>query len=107
MNPDIRIWETFTPYFETRNIHFYIYKFGFHIVEFYNPMQKKEGGQSKDEGEGTGVDFRFEKVMPDKKRITYIEVILIYIISRPESSEPYSLHRDIQFPVLVRLNGSN
>ena len=53
-------------------------------------MSKKEGSMSEDE-----------------KRITYIEVILTYIISQPESSEPYSLHRDIQFPVLVRLNGSN
>ncbi len=30
--------------FETRNIHFYINKCGFHIVEFYNPMYRKESG---------------------------------------------------------------
>ena len=32
--PQTVVWETHTPYFETRNIHFYINKCGFHIVEF-------------------------------------------------------------------------
>lgn len=30
--PDTIVWETCTPYFETRNIHFYVNKCGFHIV---------------------------------------------------------------------------
>ncbi len=30
------VWETGTPYFERRNIHFYVNKCGFHIVEYYN-----------------------------------------------------------------------
>lgn len=34
--PATRVWETGTPYFEVRNIHFYVNKCGFHIVEFYN-----------------------------------------------------------------------
>ena len=34
MYPEIIVWETFTPYFEKRNIHFYVNKCGFHIVEF-------------------------------------------------------------------------
>jgi len=34
--PETLIWETCTPYFETRNIHFYVNKCGFHIVEFFN-----------------------------------------------------------------------
>ena len=34
--PDTIVWETCTPYFETRNIHFYVNKCGFHIVEFFN-----------------------------------------------------------------------
>ena len=32
MYPEIEIWETVTPYFEKRNIHFYVYKCGFHII---------------------------------------------------------------------------
>ena len=34
--PETIVWETCTPYFETRNIHFYVNKCGFHIVEFFN-----------------------------------------------------------------------
>ncbi len=34
--PETRVWETCTPYFETRNIHFYVNKCGFHMVEFFN-----------------------------------------------------------------------
>ena len=34
MYPEIIVWETCTPYFEKRNIHFYVNKCGFHIVEF-------------------------------------------------------------------------
>lgn len=36
MHPDVTTWETFTPHFETRNIHFYVNKCGFKIVEFFN-----------------------------------------------------------------------
>ena len=36
MHPGIRVWETMTPYFEKRNIHFYVNRLGFHIVEFWN-----------------------------------------------------------------------
>ena len=39
MHPEIRVWETFTPYFEKRNIHFYVNRCGFHIVEFWNKYQ--------------------------------------------------------------------
>ena len=34
--PQVTLWETVTPYFEKRNIHFYVNRCGFHIVEFYN-----------------------------------------------------------------------
>ena len=34
MHPEIRVWETMTPYFEKRNIHFYVNRLGFRIVEF-------------------------------------------------------------------------
>lgn len=34
--PKTRIWETSTPYFEKRNVHFYVNVCGFHIVEFFH-----------------------------------------------------------------------
>ena len=33
---EVNVWETVTPYFEKRNIHFYVNRCGFHIVEFFN-----------------------------------------------------------------------
>ena len=36
MHPEIRVWETITTYFEKRNIHFYVNRLGFHVVEFWN-----------------------------------------------------------------------
>ena len=65
MYPKIIIWETVTPYFEKRNIHFYVNKCGFHIVEFftkYHPdpnMPQEEGCSEMDDDEM----FRFQKVM--------------------------------------------
>lgn len=34
--PDTEVWETETPEFSSRNIHFYVNKCGFHIVEYFN-----------------------------------------------------------------------
>lgn len=34
--PQVRVWGLVTPYFKTRNIHFYVNRYGFHIVEFFN-----------------------------------------------------------------------
>ncbi len=36
LHPEVQVWETVTPYFETRNIHFYVNRCGFHIVEYFN-----------------------------------------------------------------------
>lgn len=36
LHPEIHLWETITPYFEKRNIHFYVNSCGFQIVEFWN-----------------------------------------------------------------------
>ena len=36
LHPQTKVWETCTPYFEKRNIHFYVNRCGFHIVEFWN-----------------------------------------------------------------------
>lgn len=60
--PEAEVWELFTPYFERRNINFYVNKCGFHIVEFFNerhPWPHAEyGRQCCADG-----FFRFEKVM--------------------------------------------
>ncbi|MGJ5005773.1 GNAT family N-acetyltransferase [Bradyrhizobium sp. HKCCYLRH2060] len=63
--PDTKVWQTFTPYFEKRNIHFYVNKCGFKIVEYYNaynplPHQPPLQGMPDD-----GDFFRFEKLMQD------------------------------------------
>ncbi len=34
LHPEVKVWETVTPYFEKRNIHFYVNRCGFHIVDF-------------------------------------------------------------------------
>ena len=36
LHPEVKVWETVIPYFERRNIHFYVNRCGFHIVEFFN-----------------------------------------------------------------------
>ena len=64
LHPEIRVWETVTPYFEKRNIHFYVNRCGFHIVEFFNshhpdpndPDRREEMDEQFPEGM-----FRFEK----------------------------------------------
>ena len=58
LHPEIKIWETVTPYFEQRNIHFYVNKLGFHIVEFYTKFLK-----DKDMQEGMDGMFRFQKII--------------------------------------------
>ena len=65
--PDTAVWETITPYFEERNIDFYINRCGFHIVEFFNkyhidPDMSPEN-QSDETIPGAEAYFRFEKVM--------------------------------------------
>ncbi len=66
--PETKTWETCTPYFETRNIHFYVNKCGFHIVEFFNShhpdSHDPEIGELKNyESEDFDGMFRFEKLM--------------------------------------------
>ena len=64
--PETEVWETCTPYFETRNIHFYVNKCGFHIIEFFNshhpdPHDPETGEQNDYDGEDRDGMFRFEK----------------------------------------------
>ena len=64
LHPEVRVWETVTPYFEQRNIHFYVNRCGFHIVEFYNSHHPDPSDpdreETMDEQFPDGM-FRFEK----------------------------------------------
>lgn len=55
------------PYFEKRNIHFYVNKCGFHITEFINPYHpaKDSCGEKENEAGGHGNEYflHFEKKM--------------------------------------------
>ena len=72
MYPQVKVWETVTPYFEKRNIHFYVNRCGFHIVEFFNSHHP----DPNDPDEGREIDkqfpegmFRFEKRMESTDKI--------------------------------------
>lgn len=62
--PQVTLWETVTPYFEKRNIHFYVNRCGFHIVEFFNSHHPDpndpDSSEQMDEQFPEGM-FRFEK----------------------------------------------
>ena len=66
LHPEVKIWETVTPYFEKRDIHFYVNRCGFHIVEFYNSHHPDPNdpdmAEQMDEQFPDGM-FRFEKRM--------------------------------------------
>ncbi len=56
IHSNVKMWETVTPCFEKRNIHFYVNKLGFHIVAYYNKHYK---GVSEDLWEM----YKFQKVL--------------------------------------------
>ncbi len=63
LHPHTKVWETCTPYFEKRNIHFYVNKCGFHIVEYqckYNHTLEADEDFIGDDDEGM---FVFQKQM--------------------------------------------
>lgn len=63
--PLAKVWETVTPYFERRNIHFYVNRCGFKIVDFYNkyhPDPHQDSRIDHDEGDDDEM-FRFEKIL--------------------------------------------
>ncbi len=66
--PQTKVWETVTPYFEKRNIHFYVNRCGFHIVEFFNAHHRDPDVEAPLCPDGLplpGMDeyFRFQKIM--------------------------------------------
>ena len=67
LHPETEVWETCTPYFEKRNIHFYVNKCGFHITEFWcahnHPRDEMPDSDNRAPEEGPDEMFRFIKVM--------------------------------------------
>ena len=61
MHSEVELWETCTPYFDRRNIHFYINRCGFHAVEFFNEHHPDPNMPEQfDQEDGL---FQFEKRM--------------------------------------------
>ena len=71
LHPETRRWETCTPYFEKRNIHFYVNKCGFVIDQFwcehFTPEHEMPDDDDYDPDEGPDEMFRFVKVMKQEK----------------------------------------
>ncbi len=63
LHPETEIWETCTPYFEKRNIHFYINKCGFSAVEFFCEYNVDSNTTTEEHDEGPDEMFRFIKKM--------------------------------------------
>lgn len=67
LHPETVVWETCTPYFEKRNIHFYVNKCGFQIDQFwcqyFKHHHKMPDDEKHDPDEGPDEMFRFVKVM--------------------------------------------
>ncbi|MFH6785533.1 MULTISPECIES: GNAT family N-acetyltransferase [Methylobacterium] len=63
MYPQTRVWETHTPYFEKRNIHFYVNKCGFRIIEFFSARHPDPHRPGPGDLPGGDEGFRFEKIM--------------------------------------------
>ncbi|MBR7048011.1 MAG: GNAT family N-acetyltransferase, partial [Campylobacter sp.] len=64
--PEIKIWQTCTPYFEKRNIHFYLHSCGFKIIEFYNKFNKDPNFKAEFDENGNEIChemFLFEKII--------------------------------------------
>ena len=90
MHPEITVWETVTPYFEKRNIHFYVNRCGFHIIAYYNEhfsAPNDKGGEMFDM-------FAFQKILPKTPqsvkanidRITHFENIMDMVQSMDSDS---------------------
>ena len=67
LHPETKVWETCTPYFEKRNIHFYVNKCGFQIdqfwCEYFTPDHEMPDDDEHDPDEGPDEMFRFIKIM--------------------------------------------
>ncbi len=61
--PQIKVWETCTPYFEKRNLHFYVNVCRFHVVDYWNERHPDPNAPDNeyDDGEIFGGMFGFRK----------------------------------------------
>ena len=67
--PSVKTWELY-PYVETRNIHFYVNKCGYKIVEFFNPKHPSScPGERVEDGSSSVVSCSssFEKKMGENE----------------------------------------
>ena len=67
LHPETVVWKTCTPYFDKRNIHFYVNKCGFKIDEFwceyFAPTHDLPNDEEHNHDEGPDEMFHFVKVM--------------------------------------------
>ena len=65
LHPEITLWKTCTPYFDKRNIHFYVNKCGFRIDEFwceyFQPEEALPDSDDRNPDEGSDEMFHFVK----------------------------------------------
>lgn len=62
--PETKVWELYTPYFEKRNIHFYVNKCGFKIVAFLHKGNPGPDFEVNENTRDTDYEFfHFQKVM--------------------------------------------
>ena len=61
--PETIEWETCTPYFDRRNVHFYVNVCGFQIVEFFNEKHPMPDEPDDFIGDGNEGMFLFKKKM--------------------------------------------
>ncbi|MCR5256876.1 MAG: GNAT family N-acetyltransferase [Desulfovibrio sp.] len=59
--PEVEVWETVTPWFEKRNIHFYVNVCGFAAVEFFCERHPDPHMSDVSGGNGEDAMFRFVK----------------------------------------------
>lgn len=62
----VKAWETATPYFKKRNIHLYVNRCGFHVVEFYSSHHPDPNDPERDheiDEQFPDEMLRFEKVI--------------------------------------------
>jgi len=62
MFPNTKIWRTCTPYFDQRNVHFYVNKCKFHIIEYLNSFHPGDNISDDFIGDGGKGMFEFEKI---------------------------------------------
>lgn len=68
LHSDIRIWTTFTPYFEKWNIHFYVNRLGFQIDEFFHKGHWLHADADDEYDEGPDEMFHFVKYVRVKEK---------------------------------------